>query len=160
MTIKNNNERSNEEKFRNEMRLRAIIMAGYTILGFAIIIFACITTLNNEPIGSGNNHGNDFFWGMGGAMIAVGITKLITITGKIKNPEKFQKAYTEYTDERNRFVIMKTYQTTAYIFIYFLALATVAASFVNSTVSAVLASCIGVFSLISNITYRIMNRKY
>lgn len=160
MTIKNSNARSKEEKFRKEMKIRAIIMAGYTILGLAIIIFAFIAVPNEKLIGSSNVYSKDTFWVMGSVMIAAGIAKLATIIGKIKDPEKFQKAYTEYTDERNRFVIMKTYQTTAYVFIYFMALATVVASFVNSTVSAVFASCIGVFALISNITYRVMKRKY
>ena len=56
----------------------------------------------------------DEFWsGMGGALIGVGAMRLVQIVRYEKNPEYRENVNTERNDERNQFLHMKAWQLTA-----------------------------------------------
>lgn len=162
MMINKNDTRGTEESFRNGLRIQAIVFAVLIMLGLAVVILGNVI-INGSVMISGSHrqdYSDGFFVGLGSPLIAVGIIRLIWTVRKLINSERFKESYTEYIDERNRFVLMKAYQTTAYIFIILLAFAIVVMNFINPVVTNALAVCLGAFSLILTITYRIMNKKY
>ena len=67
----------------------------------------------------------DEFWsGMGGALIGVGAMRLIQIIRYQKSEEYRENVNTERNDERNRFLHMKAWQLTAGWFIMIAAIGT------------------------------------
>ena len=67
----------------------------------------------------------DEFWnGMGGALIAVGAMNLIRTIRYQKNAEYRENVNTERNDERNRFLHMKAWQLTAGWFVVIAAIGT------------------------------------
>lgn len=163
MKNKSYDTQATEEGFRTHLKKRALIMIAMVISGIAILIWINSANWNSPLAGA---HERDYTLGLFGgysvAVIVSGSLRLVRTIRCMRNPEKFQKAYTEYTDERNRFVYMKSYYYSAYIFIVLLALSIVVGSFVGMppVISSTLAACIGVFALILTITYRIMNKRY
>lgn len=67
----------------------------------------------------------DEFWsGMGGALIGVGAMRLVQIVRYEKNSEYRENVNTERNDERNRFLHMKAWQLTAGWFVMIAAVGT------------------------------------
>lgn len=161
MTIKSNTDGGHEASFKNWLKIRAAVMIATIVFGIAMILGFYIAN-GNGAFGGADNQDflGGFSWGAGCAIIASGIVRFIKTMRKIKDPEEFQKAYTEYADERNQFIIMKTYQTTAYIFIGLLTVAFVVSVYLETAVAFTLSACMVAFSLVSTITYRVMKKKY
>lgn len=156
MINKNSDSRTTEDSFRTSLKRRAVIMSLYIVFGIAMIIWLYLGYGGSVPDG----HARGFFSGFSSAITVAGAVMLIRYIRCMNNPERFQKAYTEYADERNRFVLMKSYFYSAYIFILLMALATIVVYFLGMPliIGRTLAACICVFALIIAITYRVMNR--
>lgn len=152
-----------EKSFREHLKKRALIMIAMIISGIAILIWINGANWNSPLAGE---HERDYtlgvFWGYSVAVIISGAIRLMRTIHCMRNSEKFQKAYTEYADERNRFVYMRSYYYSAYIFIMLLALTVVIGNIVGMppVISSTLAACVGAFALILTITHRIMSRIY
>lgn len=152
-----------EEGFRASLKTRMRVYGVFALVGFAVIVSAIIATggalISGDPT---SDYEAGFGIGLGSAFVAAGLVNFLKTRGALNNPNRFRKAYTEYADERNRFVIMKTYQTASAIFICVMALAVVAAAtfFKNAVVANTLGVCLSAFSIIVFVVQRIVNRKY
>lgn len=154
-----NNIHATEESFRKHLIRRTIVMAALIISGIAIMIWLGAVNWDGSHE---QDYTQGFFWGFSVSLIVACSINLVKLIRCMKNPDKFQKAYIEYTDERNMFVLMKSYFYSAYIFMMLMALTAVIVNFLGMSpdISRTLAGCIGVFATILAITYRIIKSKY
>ena len=84
---------------------RMLISGIYTLLGMAL--FGC-----------GLAEIVDEFWsGMGGALIGVGIVRMISMIRYQKNPEYKEAVDTAMRDERNRFIANKAWAWAGYLYV-------------------------------------------
>ena len=83
----------------------------------------------------------DEFWsGMGGALIGVGTIYLIQTIRYQKNDQYRENKETQRNDERNRFLSMKAWQLTGFWFVMIAAIATFAFKFAGKEDLMMLAS--------------------
>lgn len=150
-----------EEGFRASLKTRMWVYGVFTLVGFAVIVSAIIATGGALILeDNASSYESGFGIGLGSAFVAAGLVSFLKTRGSLNNPARFRKAYTEYADERNRFVIMKTYQTASAVFIGLLALGVVVAVYLNPVVANTLAVCLSSFSIIVFVVQRVINRKY
>ncbi len=68
----------------------------------------------------------DSFWsGMGGALIGVGVIRIVQFVKYRKNPEYREKVEIERNDERNKFIGMRAWAWSGYIFVMINAIGTI-----------------------------------
>ena len=92
---------------------RMLISVGYVLLG--TVLFGC-----------GLMGKVDEFWsGMGGALIGVGIVRLIGMIRYQKNPEYKEAVDTAMHDERNRFIANKAWAWAGYLYVLAAAVGTI-----------------------------------
>ena len=93
---------------------RMLISGIYILLGMAL--FGC-----------GLAEIVDEFWsGMGGALIGVGIVRMISMIRYQKNPEYKEAVDTAMKDERNRFIANKAWAWAGYLYVMIAAVGTIA----------------------------------
>ena len=93
---------------------RMLISGIYILLGMAL--FGC-----------GLAEIVDEFWsGMGGALIGVGIVRMISMIRYQKNPEYKEAVDTAMRDERNRFIANKAWAWAGYLYVLIAAVGTIA----------------------------------
>ena len=93
---------------------RMLISVVYILLGMAL--FGC-----------GLAEIVDEFWsGMGGALIGVGIVRMISMIRYQKNPEYREAVDTAMKDERNRFIANKAWAWAGYLYVLIAAVGTIA----------------------------------
>ena len=93
---------------------RMLISGIYILLGMAL--FGC-----------GLAEIVDEFWsGMGGALIGVGLVRLIGMIRYLKNPEYKEAVDTAMKDERNRFIANKAWAWAGYLYVLIAAVGTIA----------------------------------
>lgn len=155
------NGRDTEEGFRKGLRKRMLIYGVFALAG--VVMIAALLIATNGELVSGDHisdYQSGFTVGLSSAFIASGIMFFLKTRATLNNPERFQKAYTENIDERNRFVLMKTYQTASMLFMGIIALASIAAGFISQMVAGTLSVCMGLFAIIILIVRRVVNSKY
>ena len=104
----------------------------------------------------------DAFWsGMGGALIAVGIIRIIQIL-RYSNDESYrEKMQIEAKDERNQFLRNKAWAWTAYIFVLMAAVAAIAFQLVGEELLSMVAGfAICILFVMYWLCYMVLKKKY
>ena len=127
------------------------IIADFIFIFFGIVLFGLGFTDFADP-----------FWsGMGGALIAIGVVRIIHFF-RFRNNEAYrEKIELERTDERNRFIRNKAWAWAGYLFVLAASVSTIAFKLLHQdllSIAAGFAVCLIV--LLYWICYFILNRKY
>lgn len=104
----------------------------------------------------------DNFWsGMGGGMMGVGIAQLIRFRRVEKDPEYREKRQIQEGDERNLFIQGKAWQWTATVFIVTAGIGVVVFRLIGQDLLSLAASCaVGYLVLLYWICWLILQKKY
>ena len=104
----------------------------------------------------------DSFWsGMGGALIAVGVIRMIQILRYSKDEAYREKAEIERTDERNQFIRNKAWAWSGYLFVLITAISTIVFKLLGQewlSMAAGFAICILV--VLYWVCYVVLKKKY
>ena len=104
---------------------------------------------------------DDFWQGMGIALLAVGLVRLLQHIRYKKNPEYREKVDTADQDERNHFLANKAWAWAGYIFVLIAALASVVLRIMGYVELVPLASgCACLLLILYSVCYMILRRKY
>ncbi len=105
--------------------------------------------------------GNEYFYSMGTAMIAVGIVKSVQYYRIAKDEKKMKEYETKINDERNKFIAQKAYVAAFWVSIYAEWIAALVLNYLNHCSEAVILNClVCVHLVIYWISYFIYGRKY
>lgn len=104
----------------------------------------------------------DSFWsGMGGALIGVGVIRIVQFVKFRKNPEYREKVETEYNDERNKFISLNAWAWSGYAFVLINAVGTIAFKIAgNEILSQYCANAVCLVVILYWVSYMILRRKY
>ena len=104
----------------------------------------------------------DSYWsGMGFALLVIGILQLIRFVRYQKDPAYKEAVDTNTQDERNRFIAMKAWSWTGYLFVIIAAIASIALRALGYGDYSMLASlCVCIIIVVYWISYWILRRKY
>ena len=104
----------------------------------------------------------DSFWsGMGGALIGVGVIRLIQFIKIQKNPEYREKVEIESRDERNKFISLRAWAWSGYAFVMINAIGTIAFKIAgNDVLSQYCAYAVCVIIILYWVSYLILRKKY
>lgn len=104
----------------------------------------------------------DSFWsGMGGALIGVGVIRLIQFIKIQKNPEYREKIETERNDERNKFIGGRAWAWSGYAFVILNALGTIAFKIAgNESLSQYCSYMVCIVLVLYWVCYLILRKKY
>ena len=129
---------------------RLVLSIFWIVLGITLMILSIAEVLDDSV-----------YSGMGGALTAVGALQLMRNLKYRRDPEYREKIDTELSDERNRFLQMKSWSWAGYIAVMVQAVASVAAYFMGQrTVQLVLWYSICRLVLAYWISWMILSRKY
>ena len=129
---------------------RLVLSIFWIVLGITLMILSIAEVLDDSV-----------YSGMGGALTAVGALQLMRNLKYRRDPEYREKIDTELSDERNRFLQMKSWSWAGYIAVMVQAVASVAAYFMGQrTVQLVLGYSICLLVLAYWISWMILSRKY
>ncbi|MBO6269204.1 MAG: hypothetical protein J6N19_08720 [Clostridium sp.] len=129
---------------------RLVLSIFWIVLGITLMILSIAEVLDDSV-----------YSGMGGALTAVGALQLMRNLKYRRDPEYREKIDTELSDERNRFLQMKSWSWAGYIAVMVQAVASVAAYFMGQrTVQLVLWYSICLLVLAYWISWMILSRKY
>lgn len=128
---------------------RMILYVGYIVLGIVLIVLSAKEIID------------DFFTGFGGGFIGVGIVMLIKAIRYNKNPEYKEKIDTENNDERNRYLSMKAWSWTGYLFVLVMACATIVSAILSQMLYVrIFSLMLTLVCLLYFISYLIVRKKY
>lgn len=104
----------------------------------------------------------DEFWsGLGFALIFVGILRLVYYFRLEKNPEQKERVQTEINDERNKFIRNKAWAFSGYLFIIIAGICLIVFKIIGQDLLSLVASYAVCLIMILNwISYIILKRKY
>ena len=129
---------------------RLVLSVFWIVLGITLMILSIAEVLDDSV-----------YSGMGGALTAVGALQLMRNLKYRRDPEYREKIDTELSDERNRFLQMKSWSWAGYIAVMVQAVASVAAYFMGQrTVQLVLWYSICLLVLAYWVSWMILSRKY
>lgn len=129
---------------------RLVLSIFWIVLGITLMILSIAEVLDDSV-----------YSGMGGALTAVGALQLMRNLKYRRDPEYREKIDTELSDERNRFLQMKSWSWAGYIAVMVQAAASVAAYFMGQrTVQLVLWYSICLLVLAYWVSWMILSRKY
>ncbi|MBP3215159.1 MAG: hypothetical protein J6M58_02930 [Clostridium sp.] len=129
---------------------RLVLSIFWIVLGITLMILSIAEVLDDSV-----------YSGMGGALTAVGALQLMRNLKYRRDPEYREKIDTELSDERNRFLQMKSWSWAGYIAVMVQAVASVAAYFMGQrTVQLVLWYSICLLVLAYWVSWMILSRKY
>ena len=129
---------------------RLVLSIFWIVLGITLMILSIAEVLDDSV-----------YSGMGGALTAVGALQLMRNLKYRRDPEYREKIDTELSDERNRFLQMKSWSWAGYIAVMVQATASVAAYFMGQrTVQLVLWYSICLLVLAYWVSWMILSRKY
>ena len=129
---------------------RLVLSIFWIVLGITLMILSIAEVLDDSV-----------YSGMGGALTAVGALQLMRNLKYRRDPEYREKIDTELSDERNRFLQMKSWSWAGYIAVMVQAAASVAAYFMGQrTVQLVLWYSICLLGLAYWVSWMILSRKY
>ena len=104
---------------------------------------------------------SSIYAGMGGALMAVGILQAVRNLRYRRDPAYREKIDTEYSDERNRFLRMKSWAWTGYIVVIAQAVGAVAAMIMGRRdLQLMLSYSVCFIMVVYLITLSVLNRKY
>ena len=104
---------------------------------------------------------SSIYSGMGGALIAVGTLQAVRNLRYRRDPAYREKIDTEYSDERNRFLRMKSWAWTGYIVVIAQAVGAVAAMIMGRRdLQLMLSYSVCFIMVVYLITLSVLNRKY
>ena len=130
---------------------RRLVMQIFWIVLGAVLVVLSVTEVIQSSLYSG----------MGGALIAVGILQLIRTVKYRKDPEYREKVDIELTDERSKYLRMKSWAWTGYIIVLVEGVGVIIAMILGyETVQLVLAYSVCLILLVYWITYLVLNKKY
>jgi uncharacterized membrane protein len=127
------------------------------IISFTVYIF-----LGMALLGAGVAELVDAFWsGMGGALIAVGVVRLVHYFRWQKDADYREKKEIEVTDERNRFIRNKAWACAGYLFMLAAAVSTIVFKLLRQDLLSIAAGFSICFMMILYwICYLVLNKKY
>ena len=104
----------------------------------------------------------DAFWsGMGGALISMGVIRMIHILRYSKDEAYRENKQIEATDERNQFLRNKAWAWAAYFFVLITAVVTIALKLLGQDLLSIVAgSSICILFLLYWICYLVLSKKY
>ena len=132
---------------KKDRRILACIV--YLILGIALMILGILEVL-------------DAFWsGMGGALIAVGVVRMIHIL-RYRNDESYRENMEiETKDERNRFIRNKAWAWAGYLFVLVTAISTSVLKLLGQDLLSIAAGfAVCVLMLLYWVCYLVLKKKY
>lgn len=130
-------------------RRNIIICIIYLVLGITLVGLGCFEI-------------TDPFWsGMGGALVAVGLIRIIQICRFTKDDKYREKVETERGDERNRFIRNKAWAWAGYIFIIIAGISVIALKVAHQDLLSIAASgAVCLMIVLYWISYFILRKKY
>lgn len=104
----------------------------------------------------------DAFWsGMGSALIAIGVLRIIQFFRFRKDNRYHEKVAIEMTDERNRFLRNKAWAWSGYLFILFAAVAAIVCKLLGQDLLSMAAGfAVSLLALLYWVSYLILRKKY
>ena len=128
---------------------RIVISVIYIILGIALTVVCAFSEI-------------DEYWsGMGGALIVVGVVQLIRFGRYAKDTEYKEKVDTERGDERNRFISGRAWAWAGYLFVLAGALSSILFRVFGQELLSLAASGGVCFMLVAYwVSYLVLKRKY
>ncbi len=130
---------------------RKLVLQIFWIILGAVLLVLSVTEVIESPLYSG----------MGGALMTVGILQLIRTVKYRKDPEYREKVDIELTDERSKYLRMKSWAWTGYIIVLVEGIGVIVAMILGyETIQLVLAYSLCLILLVYWITYLVLNKKY
>ena len=132
---------------KKDRRIIACIV--YLILGIALMILGILDVL-------------DSFWsGMGGALIAVGVIRMIHIL-RYRNDDSYRENMEiESKDERNQFIRNKAWAWSGYLFVLISAVATIALKIAGQdTLSFAASMALCLLLVLYWVSFLVLSKKY
>ena len=132
---------------KNDRRIVACII--YIILGVALMVLGMLKVV-------------DSFWsGMGGALIAVGVVRMIHIL-RYHNDESYRENMEiETKDERNQFIRNKAWAWAGYLFVLIAAISTIVLKLLGQDLLSIAAGfVVCVLVLLYWVCYLVLKKKY
>jgi len=132
---------------KNDRRIVACII--YIFLGAALLTLGVLEIL-------------DSFWsGMGGALIAMGIIRMIQILRYSKDESYREKWDVETQDERNHFIRNKAWAWAGYLFVLIAAICTIVFKLLGQELLSMAASfAVCILVLLYWICFLVLKKKY
>ncbi len=104
---------------------------------------------------------SSLYSGMGGGLIAVGALQTVRHIRYNRDPEYKERIDTEVSDERNRFLRMKSWSWTAYIVVLVEAVGAIIAMIAGErTIQLILSYSVCLIVFVYWLTYVILSKKY
>lgn len=129
---------------------RLILSIFWIVLGAVLIVLSVMEKLDPS-----------MYSAMGGALIAIGVLQTIRNLRYLRDTEYRKKIDTKVSDERNRFLSMKSWSWTGYIVVLVEGIGVVAAMIAGQeTLQRLLAYSVCLIVGVYWITYLILSRKY
>ena len=126
-----------------------IINSAYIIIGITLAVLSITNKIS------------DYFLGFAGGLIGAGALLLFRAIKYKTNSEYKEMIETEKSDERNRYISMKAWSISAYIFVMICAVITIVCMIMSKSLyMQISASAICVMLLLYCISYWILKRKY
>ena len=130
---------------------RKLVLQIFWIILGAVLLVLSVAEVIESPLYSG----------MGGALMTVGILQLIRTVKYRKDPEYREKVDIELTDERSKYLRMKSWAWTGYIIVMVEGIGVIIAMILGyETIQLVLAYSLCLILLVYWITYLVLNKKY
>ena len=132
---------------RNDRRVIAVI--GYIVLGAVLLVLGMMEMV-------------DEFWsGMGGALIAVGVVRVVQFFRYRNNEEYREKAEIAAKDERNHYIRNKAWAWAGYLFMLIAAVATIAFRVAGQdTLSFAASMSICLLLVLYWVSFLVLSKKY
>jgi uncharacterized membrane protein len=132
---------------KKDRRILACIV--YLVLGVALMVLGILDVL-------------DSFWsGMGGALIAVGVVRMIHIL-RYRNDESYREnVEIETKDERNQFIRNKAWAWAGYLFVLIAAISTIVLKLLGQDLLSIAAGfAVCILTLLYWVCYLVLKKKY
>ena len=132
---------------KKDRRIIACII--YLILGIVLMILGMLDIL-------------DSFWsGMGGALIAVGVVRMVHIL-RYRNDEAYRENMEiETKDERNQFIRNKAWAWAGYLFVLIAAISTIVLKLLGQDLLSIAAGfAVSILVLLYWVCYLVLKKKY
>jgi uncharacterized membrane protein len=119
------------------------------LIGICLIICSCVNLL-------------DEFWsGMGGALIAVGALQLFRLLRYSTDKAYQETVDVAVNDERNKYISMKAWSWAGYLFVLIAAVATIVLKVLGyDTLVPIASGCVCLIVILYWLSYLILRKKY
>lgn len=132
-----------------KMGKRSVIYAVYIVVGIVLLVLGGAEVVD------------DFWSGMGSALICVGILQLIRLLRLHKDAEYRKKMEVEISDERNRFIQGKAWAWAGYLFVLIAAVSAIVLRIAGQELLSMVAGyAVCLLMVLYWICYLILQKKY